>query len=94
MSWLWRILLPDVIRKFVRQGKQIFDEGITFEFSVFREFLQEVLEVLIRLQVIHLRRFGDAVKYRTGLCPMDGIDEIPVLPADRKTADAPFSGLC
>lgn len=59
-----------------------------------RELFQEILKVFVRLKVIHLRCFGDAVKNRTGFCPMNGIDQIPVLSSDREAADAAFGGLC
>lgn len=52
-----------------------------------RQLLEEVSEVLKRIQGIGLGRLDDAVDCSAGLCSFRGVAEQPVLATDGKVAD-------
>ena len=62
--------------------------------QILRQFGKEVIKVVIRIQVVQLRCLGKAVNDCACLCPLDGIDENPVLLSDAKSANTPFRSLC
>lgn len=51
------------------------------------------MAVIIRIQVIELRRLGDTVCNSTRFCAFDGVDQDPCLAAHSKWADAPLDFL-
>mgnify|MGYP000157886481 CR=1 FL=1 len=48
---------------------------------------KKVFQIEIRVQAISLRRFDDGINCRTGLGPLGGRTEQPVLPADGEGPD-------
>ena len=60
---------------------------------MFWEFIQKVLEILIRLNVIRPGRFGDAVYDSTGLSATNCVNGAPVFLPETECQDSAFRAL-
>ena len=60
---------------------------------MFRDLLQEIFEVLIRLEIIRPRSLGNTVDHGAGLGSPDGIDRVPVLLPLSESPDAALRGV-
>ena len=58
-----------------------------------RDLLQEIFEVLIRLEVVHPRSLSNTVDHGAGLGSPDGIDRVPVLLPLAEGPDAALRGV-
>ena len=57
-------------------------------------YFKHMFEVVIRLQIIRLSRFGQTICNRAGFCSIHGIDQMPVILAHAEASYCYFSPLC
>ena len=56
-----------------------------------RDFFQEMLQIIIRSEVVRFCGFYDAVNDCAGLGTMDGVNDLPVAAANCEGANCPFT---
>ena len=81
---------PTLLWKVWRPWEQVIQKISVCVVFVFRYLSQEILHVFIDFQIVCLSSFGNAVDNRAGSGSADGVDQLPVVPSDTKTAQCGF----
>ena len=55
-----------------------------------RDLRQQILQIFVDLQLVRLGSFHQTVDDRAGLGTVDGVNDMPVCPANGERADGPF----
>ena len=86
-------LLTTFLRQFLRPGKQIVQKTQIAAVHVLRDLRQQILQIFVDLQLVRLGGFHQTVDDCTGLGTVDGVNDMPVCPANGERADGPFRAL-
>ncbi len=78
------------LRECLRPGQQFLYKGQIRIVHVLGNFRQQIFQILIDLQIVGLGGLHQAVNYGTGLGTMDGINDVPVGPANDERPDGPL----
>ena len=81
---------PTLLWQVWRPGEQVFQKISVCVVFVFRYLSQEILYVFIDFQIVCLCSFGNAIDNGAGSGSADGVDQLPVVPADTKTTQCGF----
>ena len=79
--------LAAALRQGLRPGKKILYKAQSGILHVLGDLRQQMFQILINLQVVVLGGFHQAVDRGTGLCTVDGVNDVPAGPANGKGAD-------
>ena len=85
--WSFSDFLAAFLRQLLRPGEQVVQEGQAGVVHVLRDLGQQVLQVFVDLQLVRLGRFHQAVDHCAGLGTVDGVDDVPVGPANGEGTD-------